>query len=244
MPGLTVFLTGCARGLGPALARKLLQRGERVFAGVLPSDQGRPGAETLPASDSLVPVAIDVADTGSVRAAAAAVADRAHHLDMVFNVAGVLGDIETSLPGDLDDRDLRHTYDVNALGPLRVMNAFLPLLLAGPTRLVLNISSEAGSISTCTRSTWYAYCMSKTALNMASALVHNLLRPHGGRVVVMHPGWMRTWMRGALDERADLSPEQAAAGILAQVDRALAGEAAFCGERPAFIDGKGDPLPW
>jgi NAD(P)-dependent dehydrogenase (short-subunit alcohol dehydrogenase family) len=242
MEGVTVFLTGCGRGVGAALAEGLRDRGASVFAGFHPGETGlsdppRPGHR-------LVPVPIDVSDTASVLTAADLVGSRTRSLDLLLNVAGVLGDITTSVPGILDEQDMHRTYDVNAVGPLRVINAFFPLLLAGRTRLVVSISSEAGSISPCTRTGWFAYCMSKAALNMASAIVHNTLRPLGGRVIVMHPGWVRTWMRGTLDAAADLSPREAAEGILSQVDRALADPGLFAGERPAFINPRGEPLPW
>ena len=244
MAGLTAFVTGCGRGVGAAVAQALADRGDRVFAGIYPEPPGLPGAVALRGTDRLSPVPIDVADNASVLAAAALVASRTRHIDILINVAGVLGDVSTPFPGVMNDGDMHRTYDVNALGPLRVMNAFHPLLLGGRTRLVVNISSEAGSIGTCGRTGWFGYCMSKAALNMASAIAHNALRPLGGRVVVMHPGWVRTWMTGELDPRARLTPEESAAGILAQVDRAVAGGALFCGEQPVFIDEKGDPLPW
>jgi NAD(P)-dependent dehydrogenase (short-subunit alcohol dehydrogenase family) len=242
MEGLKVFVTGCGRGVGAALAQALHERGAFVFAGFHPRETGP--SDPPQQADRLVPVPIDVADTASVVAAADFVGSRTRGVDLLLNVAGVLGDITTTLPGILDENDMHRTYDVNAVGPLRVVNAFYSLLLAGRTRLVVSISSEAGSISTCTRTGWFAYCMSKAALNMASAIMHNTLRPVGGRVIVMHPGWVRTWMRGTLDTAADLSPREAAEGVLSQVDRALADPLVFAGERPAFIDEEGEPLSW
>jgi NAD(P)-dependent dehydrogenase (short-subunit alcohol dehydrogenase family) len=241
MSGLTVFLTGAGRGIGAALAHALAERGEQVFAGVHP----RPGQEARAASvgDAPVPVPIDVTDDGSVVRAAALVAARSRHINILLNVAGVLGDTRATLPGAFDFDDMHRTYEVNAVGPVRVTNAFFPLLLAGRTRLVVNISSEAGSIGTCTRDGWYGYCMSKAALNMASAIMHNRLRPLGGQVLVMHPGWVRTWMTGNLDEAADLSPEESAQGIIAGIDRALR-STGVASDHPAFIDWKGAPVPW
>jgi NAD(P)-dependent dehydrogenase (short-subunit alcohol dehydrogenase family) len=242
MEGLKVFLTGCGRGLGAALALALCERGACVFAGFHPRETGH--SDPVVERDRLIPLPIDVSDAASVMGAADFVGARTRSIDLLLNVAGVLGDITTTLPGILDENDMHRTYDVNAVGPLRIVNAFFPLLLGGRTRLVVSISSEAGSISTCTRTEWFAYCMSKAALNMASAIVHNTLRPLGGRVIVMHPGWIRTWMRGTLDEAAELTPREAADGVLSQLYRALADPSLFAGERPAFIDGKGAPLPW
>ena len=244
MSGMTYFVTGAGRGIGASLTRALAERGELVIAGMSPRDYRAAQTVENAVTGTTMPLPIDVTDEGGVLQAAASAGARAGHLDVILNVAGVLGDIKESVPCHLDYADMHRVYDVNALGPLRVTNALFPLLLAGRTRLVLCVSSEAGSIATCTRDGWYAYCMSKAALNMASAILHNTLRPLGGAVAVIHPGWVRTWMQGKLDEAADLSPQESAAGILRQVDRAIAGEEQFRGERPAFIDWQGKPLPW
>ena len=58
-------------------------------------------------------------------------------------------------------------FDINALGPLRVVEAFLPLMVNSGLRRLCFVSSEAGSIGDATRQSWYGYCMSKAALNMA-----------------------------------------------------------------------------
>ena len=242
---LTCFVTGAGSGIGEALAHALAKRGHTVFAGVLPSQKSQ--AEAAFAAVGAKPprvVPVDVTDEASVDAAAAFVADRTRHLDAVINVAGVIGITSATPPAAFDYADIHRTFDVNAVGPLRVANALFPLLLGGRTRLVLNISSEAGSVGTCTRDAWYGYCMSKAALNMASALLHNRLRPLGGKVLVMHPGWVRTRMGGKLETRAPLSPEESAEAILVQVGRALSDEPAFTGDRPAFVDWRGIPVPW
>ena len=58
--------------------------------------------------------------------------------------------------------------DVGAVGPLRVIKAFLPLLEKSEgTALIVNISSEAGSIGACYRTDMFDYSMTKAALNMA-----------------------------------------------------------------------------
>ena len=130
--------------------------------------------------------------------------------------------------------------EVNAIGALRVTEAFWPLLAKGSGRLIVNISSEAGSIGQCGRDGWFGYGMSKAALNMMSAQFHNAVRPHGGRVLVLHPGWVRSYMKGELDAEAALSPEESAAALIKLID-ARGGEAHA---QPLFLDWKGDALPW
>ena len=245
MPDLTCFVTGAGSGIGEALVHALAARGHTVFAGVLPAQRAQAAADyAVVAGNPPHVVPVDVTDEASVDAAAAWVAGRTRYLDAVINVAGVIGITSAMPPAVFDYADIHHTFDVNAVGPLRVANALFPLLLGGRNRLVLNISSEAGSVGTCTRDAWYGYCMSKSALNMASALLHNRLRPLGGKVLVMHPGWVRTRMGGKLETRAPLSPQECAEAILVQFGRALADEAAFLGDRPAFVDWRGIPVPW
>ncbi len=244
MKDLVAFVTGAGGGIGLALAAGLLEKGCRVIAGVHNPGEGSLAELSRVHGADLAIVPIDVASDASVARAASLVAERTDHVDLLMNVAGVLGDIETAIPGPIDFAGALHVYDVNALGPLRVTNAFFPLLLAGATRTVVNISSDTGSIGACDRDMWYAYCMSKAALNMASALTHNRLRPHHGRVLVVHPGWVRTMIRGTFDEAAPLSPAESAASVLALVERALGGGELFDGPRPAFLNWKGEPLPW
>ncbi len=227
----TVFITGAGRGVGEALARAWAARGARVFAGVHTDSNLGPGITCL---------ALDVTDLDSVRACAQTIAATAGSVDLVINNAAILGPLDRGTEGELDYAAMARVFDVNALGALRVSQVFWPLLNKGKGKLIVNISSEAGSISGCGRDGWFGYGMSKAALNMASAQFHNAVRPQGGRVLVVHPGWVRTWMQGKLDEAADLSPEESAAGILKVID-ARGGEVH---DRPLYLQWNGEPLSW
>jgi NAD(P)-dependent dehydrogenase (short-subunit alcohol dehydrogenase family) len=242
--GKTALVTGADHGLGAALSGALAERGCTVFAGRYRTAPDRLDEILERHPKRIIPLALDVSSNESVLHALENVAGQVSRIDLLINNAAILGRIEPTIPGPVDFDDVLGAYNVNAVGPLRMVNAFFPSLLAGGVKIVVNISSEAGSVGTCGRDGWYAYCMSKSALNMASALIHNRIRPLGGKVIVVHPGWMKTWMRGALDMEADLFPEQSAAGILALIDRALAGDPIFGGERPAFIDVNGIRMPW
>jgi NAD(P)-dependent dehydrogenase (short-subunit alcohol dehydrogenase family) len=127
------------------------------------------------------------------------------------------------------------TMDVNAFGPLRVIQQFLPLLKKGPRKLIINISSEAGSLADCCRSMEYAYCMSKSALNMASRILQNALAPAGFKVLAIHPGWMRTDMGGP---EADIAPDEAADGIFELAMRQ------WQLDDNIYMDYQGTILPW
>lgn len=232
---LNIVISGTDHGLGASLATLLADRGHRVLAGVL---SPREPEEPRDRGGVIRRVVLDIADGASV-ARAAEVARSWGRVDWLINNAAVLGDIDATLDQPLDFAQMARVYDVNVLGTLRVTQAFLPLLAQGEN-LVVNVSSEAGSIAGCHRTGWFAYASSKAALNLQSALVHNTLRPRGGRVVVVHPGHVRTFMRGAEDTSGALSPDEAAALLVENIERGRHWE----GEGPPFWGPGGEVLPW
>src|SRR5690606_23748285 len=98
----------------------------------------------------------DVTDEASLRAAFADVAGRLGQLDLIISNAVIY--LDGSRPS-IEEADLdvcARTFEVNSVGPLRVAKHGLPLLRAGRRRLLVNVSSEAGSIGDCRRTTEYA----------------------------------------------------------------------------------------
>lgn len=229
------FLTGANRGIGLEYARQLAGAGWRVFASCRAPEEARELAALADERpDRVTVVGCDVADDGSVRAAAAAVAEADDGLELVLNNAGVggwRGGIE-----ELDLDEVVRVFEVNALGPMRVAREFLPLLRAGrePRRLV-QMTSLMGSIADNRSGGAYPYRISKCALNMATVnLAHEL---KGDRVVsvALHPGWVRTDMGGS---GATLPVEDAVESLLGTI------ESLSMENSGGFFDRNGDPLPW
>ena len=214
----TAFVTGADRGLGFGLTQGLLQRGYRVFAGQYMPDWHELGELAVSYPDTLHLVPLDVGDTASCAAAAAAVGAMTDTVDVLINNAGITGgrgEIGEALVGEgLDYDAIRRAYNVNSLGPIRVVEAFLPLTRGGPDRPGLRrlcfVSSEAGSIATSYRTNGFGYYMSKAAVNMAVKITFNRLRPEGYTFRLYHPGWVRGYMGGKKGTHADLEPDVAA----------------------------------
>lgn len=233
------FVTGADHGVGFSLVTQLLGRGYFVIAG----KYGKQEAELellAKENEKLEVVPLDVGSEESVSLAANKIKEKAPWLDVVVNNAGILGDITKSLGESLDYKEMLEVYNVNALGALRVSNALLSQVLKSKQKIIVNISSEAGSIGDCYRDGWFAYCMSKAASNMQSALVHNHLKNYGGKVIVIHPGHVGTYMRGTLDITAKITPEESAVGILSVVlDREWE-----VTQHPLYLDYEGKELQW
>jgi NAD(P)-dependent dehydrogenase (short-subunit alcohol dehydrogenase family) len=152
-----------------------------------------------------------------VWAAAQAASSLVDRLDLLISNAGVNSPTSPrSIRERPDYAEMQRLYDVNALGALRVVEAFLPLIDRSALRRLCFVSSEAGSIGAAERTSWYGYCMSKAALNMATRLLFNQLRPEGYTFRVYHPGWVRSYIRGGdtKNDAADLEPDEAAAPAL------------------------------
>jgi NAD(P)-dependent dehydrogenase (short-subunit alcohol dehydrogenase family) len=232
-----ILITGADKGLGLALVSRFLRGGFQVYAGIYASSDNLQ-ALLQDYGPCLDLVALDVTDMVSIRTAVLQVARLTPALDFLINNAAVYlpkKPVRPLVDVDLTDGHLEETLNVNAFGPLRVTQQFLPLLDRGARKLIINISSEAGSIDSCQRTSEYAYCMSKAALNMQSRILQNDLESRGFRVLVIHPGWMRTDMGGP---EADIHPDEAAEGIFG-----LSMKPWKAGD-PMYMDYQGKNFPW
>ena len=234
------FVTGADRGLGQAMAERLLELGWRVYAGQYMPAWPELAELVARFPDRLTAIPLDVTSPGSVQAAADRLARLTPHLDLLINNAGV-GSPTSRRPIEeaQDYAEMHRMYDVNALGPLRVVGAFLPLVERSELKRLAFVSSEAGSINNSRRTTEYGYCMSKAALNMGVRILHNHLRPLGYSFRVYHPGWVRGYMSGVKNTRAELEPQEAAAPAVAYFTSHLADE-----DRLVLRDWRGREWPW
>jgi NAD(P)-dependent dehydrogenase (short-subunit alcohol dehydrogenase family) len=237
----TVFLTGADRGLGFSLCTRLLEKGCQVFAGqYMPAwPELAALAKQNPRSLHIIP--LDVTSPDSIRGAAESVEQVAGSLDMLINNAGVFSaSVFRSIREPQDYAEMQRLYDVNTLGPLRVVEAFLPLLDRGGLKRLCFVSSEAGSIGASDRTAWYGYCMSKAALNMGVRILFNHLRPEGYTFRLYHPGWVRSYMHGdKKNMEATLEPAEAAAQAVPFFLDPLTDE-----DHLALIDNEGNEWEW
>ena len=236
----TVFITGADRGLGFAVCTELLAQGWQVFAGQYIPDW--PALSTLadqyPKTLHIIP--LDVSSTESTRAAVRTVTVQTDHIDVLINNAGIYAPIiERPIRQSQDYTEMLRLYDVNALGPLRVIEMFLPLTDRSDLKRLCFVSSEAGSITRAERTACFGYCMSKAALNMAVKILFNDLYPAGYTFRVYHPGWIRSYMLGEKNMEATLEPEEAAAKAIPIFLEPRAEEGKL-----TLVDYEGNEWPW
>lgn len=197
----TALITGSYKGIGYEVARQLAGRGFQVFVTARNRDAGLKATATLQNSGAQASfVELDVTDPGSIQRAASDVAERADHLDVLVNNAGIVEDGDENVLEISGDIVLR-TFTTNALGTLRVTQAFVPALTKSSAARIINVSSRGGQLSD--MGTWSpAYCISKTALNAVTCQLAAALHDKGIAVNSACPGWVRTDMGGSSAPRS------------------------------------------
>jgi NAD(P)-dependent dehydrogenase (short-subunit alcohol dehydrogenase family) len=234
-----ILVTGGSRGIGLEFARQYLEKGFRVFAASRHPEDSRPLQRLKEEhGEGLIVLQADVGHEESRRGLVKALSAETERLDMVINSAGVLsGNEEFCLPfGDLRQEDLCKTLLINSVGPLMIVEGILPFLRGGMNPVVVNISSDNGSISRRTQAGKYGYCASKAALNMITKILSVELKDHGILVVALHPGWVKTSM--TRNENAPLEPSESIGGMV-HVIESLSME-----DSGRFLDWKGNEIPW
>jgi len=197
----TVLITGAYRGLGYEVAKQLSERDWKVIITARKAKAGFAAAKELKHAAFLE---LDITDAASVERCAREVPD----LDVLINNAAIVADNDQDIL-QISPQIITETIETNALGALRVSQAFVPHLSRRSAGRIVNVSSGAGQLSD--MGTWSpAYAASKTTLNAITCLLAAALKDKGIAVHSVCPGWCRTEMGGS---GAPRSVEEGAAGI-------------------------------
>ncbi|MFE7780400.1 SDR family oxidoreductase [Streptomyces nigrescens] len=208
------LVTGANKGIGYEIAAGLGALGWRVGVGA--RDEERRGvavAKLRAAGVDAFGVPLDVTDDASVTAAAGLIEDRAGHLDVLVNNAGITGNAP-QMPTTVDVATVRAAVETNVLGVIRVTNTMLPLLRSSASPRIVNMSSMVGSLTlqttpgTETGPIAAAYAPSKTFLNAVTVQYAKELHDTNVLINAACPGYCATDLNGFRGVR---TPEQGAA---------------------------------
>lgn len=208
---MNVVITGANRGIGLGFVRHYLNQGAQVWACCRqPSDELAALQE-----QGLQIVSWDVANDSPDAGAETL----PNEINLLINNAGIYGPKGSGSQSleNVTMEDMREVFEIDCLGPLRVVRYLLPALTAGQA-VIANISSKMGSVSDNTSGGCYAYRAAKGALvgvsrSMAVDLIHS-----GVRVLTLHPGWVRTDMTG---NNGLIDVEESVTGMTGVISRAV-----------------------
>jgi NAD(P)-dependent dehydrogenase (short-subunit alcohol dehydrogenase family) len=226
--GRRVLITGAASGIGLACASRAAAEGAvLVLTDVNEAGLGSAVASFTAAGAAIAySAALDITDFDAVQQFAKSVHEQGGSVDVIMNVAGVSawGTVQ-----NLEHRQWRSMVEVNLMGPIHVIEAFVPPMIeARRGGWLVNVSSAAGLIGL----PWHAaYSASKFGIRGVSEVLRFDLRRHGIGVSLVCPGGVATPLADTVEvaginkaapqfrrmhdrfvKRA-VSPEQAAAAI-------------------------------
>ncbi len=235
-----IMITGTGRSyaLGYNMVLRYLENGDNVIATVRKESKELDELQDI-YGDKLFVVKMDISSTDSVNEAKNKVEQKFDYIDILINNAVTVSEDCDKEFFDTNLDYIANTVDVTAVGPLRVIKAFYPMLAKSERMaLIINITSEAGSISRCYRTNLIEYGMAKAALNMGTMNLVNVFKDNEKiNIFCVHPGWIRT--DGKPDNPAPLSAYEGA-GIL----RKLFEEKRFDKIGPRFITNEGEEYPF
>lgn len=225
--GKVAVVTGAGSGIGAAIARLLARHGARVHCADV---DGEAAAAVAADIGSAAAHTADVTDPSAMAGLARSVYETDGRVDLLFNNAGIG---HAALVRDTEPGDWRRVLEVNVMGVVHGLHAFLPRMQEqGGTAHIVNTASAAGLIAPPRMA---PYCASKHAVVGLSQSLAAELRGTGIRVTILCPGIIntpivsRSHMSGdtadrrehamAYYQRKGASPDKVARDLLADVRR-------------------------
>lgn len=194
---MTTLITGANRGIGAALRKQLIARGETVI-----------GTHRAPATHGFLQ--LDVTAQADHKVLANALEDTA--IDLLICNAGVYIDKGDALETGFSPQKWADTFAANVTGVFLTIQNLLPNLPSGGKIAI--ISSQMGSNSKANGGSYIYRASKAAALNLGSNLATDL-KPKGISVGIYHPGWVQSDMGGA---DAAITTEESASGLIAAFD--------------------------
>lgn len=222
----TVLITGCDTGIGREFALQYSDAGWSVIATY------RNMANAIADRSDIRNMALDVARAEQFDDLRNAIGDEP--IDLLLSNAGIGLDIRKL--GDLDFGYVRQMYEVNTIGPLRLVQTFVDNVAASGQRRIATVTSRMGSINLNLSGGHYGYRASKAGLNAMMRSLAIDLFPRGITVVSIHPGWVDTAGGGAGTAAVPVADSVSAM-------RRLIGRLGSH-ETGQFFSYEGTPLPW
>ncbi len=198
--GKTVIVTGGARGLGAAFARRLVDEGASVVIGDVLGVEGKAIADEL--GDAALFTELDVTDEASWQET---VAQAEHAFGPVSGLVNNAGVVHVDPIETLEEADYRRVIDVNQVGVFLGMKSVLPSMRRAGGGSIVNVSSIGGIIAF---SHILGYTASKWAVRGMTKTAAQEFGKHGIRVNSLHPGVVATEMTAASDRSHAMVKDQ------------------------------------
>lgn len=180
LTGKVALVTGGTKGIGKAIADELTEKGATVIV----TARTKPSASL---TQQFIPA--DLTKSGNIEHLAKEITTQHQHIDILINNVG-----GTSSPAGgfnaLSDQDWENDLQLNLLSAIKLDKAFVPLMTAQKSGVVIHISSLNGKLPLYASN--FSYGVTKAALNNYSKALANEVAKQGVRVITVSPGMVRT----------------------------------------------------
>jgi NAD(P)-dependent dehydrogenase (short-subunit alcohol dehydrogenase family) len=196
----TVLITGGNKGLGLEAAKQLAKLGYFVYLGSRDKKKGEEALRLLNDQGivNVDHIELDVTDPNVINMARQVLEAKTKHLDVLINNAGITGDMPQQA-SDVTAENVRRVFETNFYGPLQVTQQFLPLLKRSAHPVIVNVSSDLGSLTLNSDPNYayyglklLAYSGSKAALNAFTVMLATELKDTDFKVNSVNPGFTAT----------------------------------------------------
>lgn len=235
----TVLITGANKGIGFQTTRQMAQSGYFVYLGSRDKNRGQEAVKQLNEMglSNVALLQLDISDINSVKQAKSFLESKTEVLDILINNAGITGEQPQNM-SQCDIDLLRKVFDTNFFGTIQTTQAFIPLLQRSEEPVIVNVTSELGSLTMQKSngrkpgwSNYHAYGSSKTALNAFTVMLANEFKNTNFRINSVSPGYTAT----EINNYQGVKPVEGGAKLI--VKRATAKD----GKTGQFFSEEGDP---
>jgi NAD(P)-dependent dehydrogenase (short-subunit alcohol dehydrogenase family) len=240
MSDKTVLITGANRGIGFEFASQYAEKGWRVIAGAR-NPAGAQDLNGLAEEYSAVTIEqLDVSDPNSIDALAEKL--NAQAIDVIVNNAGIFGEFSSQNFGSIDFDQFDTFMRTNALGPLKMCEAFVEHVARSQAKTMVSVTSQAGSFGLDSGGLpgMYFYKSSKAAQNMIMRNVAKDVKERGIVACVLSPGMVNTAGEIPPERRFPglIEPPESIAGMIAVIEGLTQQDSG------KFIRYTGEEQPW
>ncbi len=189
MTGNTILITGGGSGIGRGLAEAFHALGNQV---IISGRRQNVLDEVTAANPGMKALTVDMADSASVQAFAAKVAEENPALNVLVNMAGIM--VNENLQTQKEPLDVMEaTVATNLVGPMRLTAALLPALRSQPNPVVMTVTSGLAFVPLAMTPT---YCATKAAIHSYTESLRYQLKDTGVQVIELIPPYVQTTLMG------------------------------------------------
>lgn len=229
-----ILIIGANRGLGFGLLKEMLT--QKNTANIIATYRNPESSVELinlsKENENLNLLNLEITDQNSIIKLKDNLAGK--KIDHLIINSGILIERESSIE-QVTQEDLMKTFNTNVVGPLMLLHNLIDVILLSDKKVVMIMSSIAGSISSYTTHGRYSYRTSKAALNASMKIASIELKGSGVKLLMMHPGWVKTDMGG---NNALIEIDESVKGMVEVLKNATNYETG------SFVDYLGNKLEW